>query len=221
MSHNSYSRPATANGHSRSATVAALAVIVAATLTVVLVYPKLAALTSSTSINGQPPAARQQDGDRSDLPRPAGRADGVVPDGVTVFDDAYPAVTNLDPDLLSALRRAASQAAQDGLEFEVNSGWRSRAYQDQLFAQAVEKYGSATKAARWVAPPGTSVHEAGKAVDLGPTAATDWLSRNGAGYGLCPIYANEPWHYELRPDAVEHGCPRMYTDATHDPRTHR
>ena len=27
-------------------------------------------------------------------------------------------------------------------------------------------------------------------------------------YGLCQIYGNEPWHYELRPDAVDHGCPR-------------
>ena len=37
-------------------------------------------------------------------------------------------------------------------------------------------------------------------------------------YGLCPVYGNEPWHYELRPDAVEYGCPAMYADPTHDPR---
>ena len=39
-----------------------------------------------------------------------------------------------------------------------------------------------------------------------------------AGYGLCQTYRNEPWHYELRPDAVNRGCPRMYADPTHDPR---
>ena len=33
-----------------------------------------------------------------------GVADGRVPDGVTVFDDSYPAVANLDPELLDALR---------------------------------------------------------------------------------------------------------------------
>jgi D-alanyl-D-alanine carboxypeptidase len=30
-------------------------------------------------------------------------ADGALPDGVTVFDDQYPGVANLDPDLLQAL----------------------------------------------------------------------------------------------------------------------
>jgi hypothetical protein len=32
---------------------------------------------------------------------------------VTVFDDAIPAVTHLDPDLLEALRHAATAAADD------------------------------------------------------------------------------------------------------------
>jgi hypothetical protein len=30
-------------------------------------------------------------------------ADGALPDGVTVFDDQYPGVANLDPDLLQTL----------------------------------------------------------------------------------------------------------------------
>jgi hypothetical protein len=36
---------------------------------------------------------------------------------------------------------------------------------------------------------------------------------------LCQIYSNEPWHYELRPEAIDHDCPPMYADPTHDPRT--
>ena len=40
-------------------------------------------------------------------------------------------------------------------------------------------------------------------------------TERGAAYGLCQIYSNEPWHYELRPDAIEHGCPRLYADPTH------
>ena len=44
------------------------------------------------------------------------------------------------------------------------------------------------------------------------------LSEHGAEYGLCQIYDNEPWHYELRPDAIEHGCPTRYADPTQDPR---
>jgi hypothetical protein len=55
------------------------------------------------------------------------------------------------------------------------------------------------------------------AIDIGPFNATAWLSKHGAKYGLCQIYRNEPWHYELRPEAVDHGCPPMYADPTHDP----
>ena len=67
----------------------------------------------------------------------------------------------------------------------------------------------------------TSAHVSGDAVDIGPADATAWLSEHGAAYGLCQIYGNEPWHYELRPEAVDHGCPPMYADPTHDPRMQR
>ena len=56
---------------------------------------------------------------------------------MTVFDDQYPGVANLDPDLLQALREAATDAADDGIEFYVNSGWRSPEYQNQLLREAV------------------------------------------------------------------------------------
>jgi hypothetical protein len=69
-----------------------------------------------------------------------------------------------------------------------------------------------------VGTPTTSAHVSGDAVDIGPTDATAWLSKRGATYGLCRIYGNEPWHYELRPNAIDHGCPPMYADPTHDPR---
>jgi hypothetical protein len=58
----------------------------------------------------------------------------------------------------------------------------------------------------------------GEAVDIGPAAAAAWLSQRGAAYGLCQVYENEPWHYELRPGAADRGCPSMYPDPTHDPR---
>jgi D-alanyl-D-alanine carboxypeptidase len=146
------------------------------------------------------------------------RADGVLPDGVTVFDDRYPGVANLDPALLRALRLAATDAADGGVGFVVDSGWRSRAYQEQLLHEAVSEYGSVQEAARWVATPNTSAHVSGEAVDIGPSDAAAWLSEHGAKYGLCQIYGNEPWHYELRPEAATDGCPPMYADPTHDPR---
>jgi D-alanyl-D-alanine carboxypeptidase len=147
-----------------------------------------------------------------------GEADGAVPDGTTVFDDDIPGVANLDSDLLGALRQAATDAANDGVEFVVDSGWRSPEYQERLLQEAVSKYGSEEEAARWVATPDTSPHVSGDAVDIGPSAAAGWLSEHGARYGLCLIYGNEPWHYELRPEAINHGCPAMYADPTHDPR---
>ena len=150
--------------------------------------------------------------------RPPGEADGAVPDGTTVFDNEVPGVARLDADLLGALRRAATDAAAAGVQFHVDSGWRSPAYQEHLLRQAIAKYGSEAEAARWVATPNRSAHVSGDAVDIGPSGAAAWLSEHGAAYGLCRTYGNEPWHYELRPEAVDHGCPAMYADPTHDPR---
>jgi zinc D-Ala-D-Ala carboxypeptidase len=150
-----------------------------------------------------------------------GEADGAVPDRTTVFDDEVPGVANLDPALLGALRRAATTAANDGVEFVVDSGWRSAEYQEHLLREAISKYGSESEARRWVAAPNASAHVSGDAVDIGPSDATAWLSTYGAAYGLCRIYRNEPWHYELRRDAIAHGCPAMYADAAHDPRMQR
>lgn len=146
--------------------------------------------------------------------------DGFIPDGmaVSVFDQEMPAVGKLDPDLLEALRRAATDAEADGVSLRVNSGWRSPEYQRQLLRNAVARYGSPEKAARWVATPGTSRHVLGQAVDIGPLDAAAWLSEHGAAYGLGQIYRNEPWHYELRPDAARDGGPPMYADPTKDPR---
>jgi zinc D-Ala-D-Ala carboxypeptidase len=150
-----------------------------------------------------------------------GEADGAVPGGTTVFDDRVAGVANLDPALLGALRRAATDAAGDAVALYVDSGWRSPAYQEQLLREAIAKYGSEAKATRWVATPDTSAHVSGNAVDIGPSGAAAWLSEHGAAYGLCQIYANEPWHYELRPEAIARGCPPMYADPTHDPRMQR
>jgi len=150
-----------------------------------------------------------------------GVADGEIPDGVTVFDDDYPAVTELDPALLGALRQAATAARGDGVEFIVNSGWRSAAFQEQLLDEAVATYGSRSEAVRWVATPATSLHVSGDAVDIGRAGAVAWLSEHGPEYGLCQIYRNEPWHYELRPDVGARGCPSIFADPTEDPRMQR
>jgi hypothetical protein len=168
-----------------------------------------ASLSSSAMSFGDPRGTQEHRG--------LGEADGVVPDGATVFS-GIAAVANLDPDLRDALRRAGTEAASAGVELVVNSGWRSPGYQEQLLRDAVAEYGTEEKAARWVATPERSAHVSGDTADVAGSRAAAWLSDHGAGYGLCQTYANERWHYELRPHAVDHGCPPMYADVAHDPR---
>lgn len=209
-----------------------LAVIAAIVATLGYLWPAPSSLTTSST--AAPPVHVPRGRHRRALgegvqPAPAGatatdqrgalgEADGAVPDGTTVFDDDVPGVARLDPALLGALRQAAADAADDGVQLLVDSGWRSPAYQEHLLHDAVLKYGSQAEAARWVATPGTSAHVSGDAVDIGPSSAAAWLSAHGAAYGLCRIYDNESWHFELRPGAVDRGCPAMYADAAHDPR---
>src|SRR6266540_31464 len=163
--------------------VASLLVVIAA-IAAALGYPLLASSSST--------AASPIDIPRGEHRGALGEADGAVPDGTTVFDDEIPGVANLDPALLGALRQAATDAADDGVEFYVNSGWRSSEYQNQLLREAVSTYGSEEEAARWVATADTSPHVSGDAVDIGHFDATAWLSKHGAEYGLCQIYRNEP-----------------------------
>jgi zinc D-Ala-D-Ala carboxypeptidase len=87
-----------------------------------------------------------------------------------------------------------------------------------VLREAVSQYGSESEAARWVATADTSAHVSGNAVDIGSVDGTAWLSEHGAEYGLCQIYSNESWHFELSPKTIGRACPPMYADPTHDPR---
>ncbi|QAY64533.1 peptidase M15 [Xylanimonas allomyrinae] len=175
--------------------------------------PPDAVASGPPDATGDAPAASAPGRDR----RPAlGETGGTG--GLSVLDDGEATVTRLHPALLTALRAAATDAAGDDVTITVTSGWRSAEQQEQLLHQAITQYGSAAAAARWVATPQTSAHVSGDAVDVAGAGATAWLTRHGAAYGLCQIYANESWHYELRPQAAVNGCPAMYADPTQDPR---
>lgn len=145
------------------------------------------------------------------LDSPAGRP-AMLHDG-DPFDSKRPTIRRLDPELLEAVRAAARDARRDGVTMVVTSGWRSREHQQRLFDEAVSKYGGVEEALRWVSTPDTSAHVTGDAVDLGPAEADDWLDEHGADYGLCRIFANESWHFEL---ATTPGgeCPPMYPDSS-------
>ncbi|MFF9077723.1 M15 family metallopeptidase [Streptomyces sp. NPDC014872] len=151
-------------------------------------------------------------GEAADVPAPQGAAD--LPEGrePTPFDTQYPAVGRLDKGLLKAVQEAARDAREDGIEFRVTSGWRSREHQQRLLNEAVRRYGSAEEARRFVNTPDKSAHVSGRAVDIGPTDADDWLIRHGDDYGLCQVYNNEMWHFELL-TAPGGACPAPLTDA--------
>ena len=146
---------------------------------------------------------------------PLTAADGFVADGegLSPFAADHPAVGKLAPELLAAVRRASTDAARDGVELIITSGWRSARYQQALLDAAIAHHGSEAEARKWVSTPEKSAHVTGEAVDVGPTDAALWLSQRGSRYGLCQIYANEIWHYELatRPGGV---CPRPIPDAS-------
>lgn len=139
-------------------------------------------------------------------------ANGYLPHPVSVEDDDLPAIAALDPALRSALGEAAAVAAKEGVEFHVTMGWRSREYQRWLLDDAIRTYGSAEVARQFVATPDESHHVTGDAVDIGNFEAQLWLEERGWHWGLCRIFANEPWHFELS-TAPSGECPAMRADA--------
>lgn len=146
---------------------------------------------------------------------PLSMEDGFIVEGETLspFDTDRPAVAGLDSELLTAVQRAAMDARDEGLELEITSGWRSTRYQQTLLDEAIATYGSEAEARKWVNTADRSTHVTGHAVDIGPTDAADWLGRHGRDYGLCQVYANEIWHFELL--ATPGGdCPALLEDAS-------
>ena len=137
--------------------------------------------------------------------RPAGRT-------LTPFDLTNPVIAWLDAPLLAAIQNAARSAAADGIDVEITSGWRTKGFQQRLFDDGVRTYGNVGTAQQFVASPDTSRPVIGQAVDVGPAAADNWLIRNGSRFGLCQIYANEIWHFELAADQ-DGNCPPLKANA--------
>lgn len=150
---------------------------------------------------------------------------------ITPIRDPEPAdVANVDPRFTGGARgkqlerrtyeayqRLKAAAEADGVPanlLTIVSAYRSRATQEKLFADAVRKYGSEREARRWVAAPGGSAHQTGRAIDfnlgisnksenvaaLRRTAAYRWLVCNALRFGFTP-YSAEPWHWEFHPTA--------------------
>ncbi len=95
------------------------------------------------------------------------------------------------------------------------SGYRSRTTQARLYQRALARYLTPEKARRWVAPPGHSAHQSGRAIDFylgGRNTSSNvailrrlpaylWLAANAERFGFYP-YQAEPWHWEYNPPAT-------------------
>src|SRR4029078_13567684 len=82
-------------------------------------------------------------------------------------------------------RGGAPRAA--GVALVINSAYRSDAEQQRLW--------DAHPDPRWVAPPGTSLHRCGTALDRGQATAYGWLAANASRFGFVQRYSWEAWHY--------------------------
>jgi hypothetical protein len=167
---------------------------------------------AETSASG--PRISLADNTVSVAPPVVAAGDGSLADGqiLTPFDVQNPAVGRLDPRLLSAIQQAAAAASADGITMTITSGWRSPEFQQRLLDNAVAQYGGLAVAREYVQTPEASKHVIGEAVDVGGVGADQWLIANGARFGLCRIYANELWHFELAADAASN-CPALLPTA--------
>lgn len=119
----------------------------------------------------------------------------------------------LDPLLATAYDMAAAEAHAQGVPLSITSGYRSPGEQQAMWENGIATYGSPDAARRWVLPPEESTHVTGQAIDVGPQAGAAWLEANGNRWGLCRMYDNEWWHFEIAtlPGAV---CPPRLPDAS-------
>lgn len=171
------------------------------------------AFTTAAPETSAPPAS-----DTDPLPEPEREADWrltLVNEDNPLSEDFEPETAEADGGYLFDIRaveplRALLQAGREaGLDLVVTSGWRSWAYQEQLFEDKVERVMAETGleraeaeelAADEVARPGTSEHQLGLAIDIisnthpdldegwAETEEAVWLKEHCAEYGFILRY---------------------------------
>jgi rare lipoprotein A len=90
----------------------------------------------------------------------------------------------------NAYLKMKADAAKDKVYFSLESAYRSYEHQKELYDAYKQGKGASA------APPGKSDHGLGKAIDLYPTAAQEWVRAKGRQYGwYWPPETGEPWHF--------------------------
>lgn len=149
----------------------------------------------------------------------------MLPHGYAVSTRSLPNGQSMDERAFPFLEQMLEAARAAGLQPVVCSSYRSMDDQKRLYQNKVRQYKNdgysekeaMAQAAKWVAPPGTSEHQAGLSVDIvdynnqnldasqEQTATSIWLKENCASFGFIVRYPPEkskitgvhyePWHY--------------------------
>lgn len=127
---------------------------------------------------------------------------------------------DMDSRIVEPYRQMHDAALKDNIKLWLSSGYRNDDRQQRLYEEEVEAYyrtgisyeEAVSKASKSVAPPGTSEHITGLAVDLngvlenfGGTKESEWLLAHAQDYGFVLRYPEdkqditrikyEAWHY--------------------------
>lgn len=134
---------------------------------------------------------------------------------VTADRDAQGNPQTLAPDAAAAWVRMSSAAKLAGQALILENGFRSCAEQAALIRGETARGSSLQKALSWIAAPGFSEHQTGRAVDIAcpgcspvttefeHTDAYRWLQINASSFGFSLSYPRgnpfgiifEPWHW--------------------------
>lgn len=138
---------------------------------------------------------------------------------VDIGPDVYARPQQLAPEAAAAWKKMKAAALRDRVQLQVVSGFRSVAYQREIFLRKKEEGQALDRILQVNVPPGYSEHHSGRALDLtapgGPileegfesTPAFRWLSEHAAAFGFRMTYprdnsqgiAYEPWHWAWHP----------------------
>jgi D-alanyl-D-alanine carboxypeptidase len=125
-------------------------------------------------------------------------------------EDYNPYNGGLAPEVQEAFNKMAEDASKQGLNLYISSGYRTYAYQEQLYESYAQSDGYAN-ADKYSARPGYSEHQTGLCFDLNSvndsfadTAEGKWVAENCYKYGFIVRYPKgkesitgyqyEPWH---------------------------
>jgi hypothetical protein len=101
---------------------------------------------------------------------------------------------------LAPFHALVASASASGHTIRLNRGFRTHAYQEELWNSY--RNGTGSKAAR----PGRASHQNGLSFDLGTESFTSplylWMIENAPRYGFIRTVSREHWHWEYRPEAA-------------------